>query len=232
MTMTEKVPGNYHTHTLFILSGEAHKLQNKQLQTQKHRANMMYPIQSTRMYKLGTLKNKKPVPSSMPGTGDEDLLHQQLLKECQATSQLIQLSNQILHHQKRKESHRTSTPRPGPRSPRNPELSPMSLRRRYLPRRGNEKPPAAHQAAAGAAKQAQIQHPQAPHRAEMQTKNATTTNRHPRMTPFQKGFEMDTERELAQAFCRPPRMFKEDTPFYPWLPKLVPRVNFHLNFKF
>ncbi len=105
----------------------------------------------------------------------------------------------------------------------------MSLRRRYLPRRGNEKPPAAHQAAAGAAKQAQIQHPQAPHRVKMQTENATTPNRHPRMTPFKTGFEMDTEKELAQAFCRPPRMFKEDTPFYPWLPKLVPRVNFHLN---
>ncbi len=43
---------------------------------------------------------------------------------------------------------------------------------------------------------------------------------------------MDTEKELAQAFNRPPRMFKEDPPFYPWLPRLVPRVNFHLNFKF
>jgi len=43
---------------------------------------------------------------------------------------------------------------------------------------------------------------------------------------------METEKELAQAFKRPPRMFKEDTPFYPWLPKPMPLVNFHLNFKF
>jgi len=52
------------------------------------------------------------------------------------------------------------------------------------------------------------------------------------MTPFKKGFEMDTEKELAQAFKRPPRLFKEDTPFYPWLPRPTPLVNFHLNFKF
>lgn len=52
------------------------------------------------------------------------------------------------------------------------------------------------------------------------------------MTPFKKGFEIETEKELAQAFSRPPRMFKEDTPFYPWLPRPVPLVNFHLNFKF
>ena len=51
------------------------------------------------------------------------------------------------------------------------------------------------------------------------------------MTPFKKGFEMDTEKQLAQAFSRPPRMFKEDPPFYPWLPRLTPLVNFHLNYK-
>ncbi len=39
------------------------------------------------------------------------------------------------------------------------------------------------------------------------------------------------ENQLAQAFSRPPRLFKEDTPFYPWLPP-TPRVNFALNFKF
>jgi len=52
------------------------------------------------------------------------------------------------------------------------------------------------------------------------------------MTPFKKGFEMETEQQVAHAFSRPPRMFKEDPPFYPWLPKFTPLVNFHLNYKF
>lgn len=50
------------------------------------------------------------------------------------------------------------------------------------------------------------------------------------MTPFKPGFERDTENELAHAFKRPPRYFKEDAPFYPWLP-CVPKVQFKLNFK-
>lgn len=52
------------------------------------------------------------------------------------------------------------------------------------------------------------------------------------MTPFKAGFEIETEHQLAYAFSRPPRMFKEDTPFYPWLPKYTPLVNFHLNYHF
>lgn len=52
------------------------------------------------------------------------------------------------------------------------------------------------------------------------------------MTPFKKGFEIETEHQIAHAFSRPPRMFKEDPPFYPWLPKYTPLVNFHLNYKF
>ncbi len=50
------------------------------------------------------------------------------------------------------------------------------------------------------------------------------------MTPFKEGFEKETELQLAIAFKRPPRYFKEDTPFYPWLPP-EPRVNFNLNYK-
>lgn len=52
------------------------------------------------------------------------------------------------------------------------------------------------------------------------------------MTLFAPGFEQETEQELAAAFKRPVRKFKEDSPFYPWLPNPVPRVNFHLNYKF
>jgi len=51
------------------------------------------------------------------------------------------------------------------------------------------------------------------------------------MTLFKPGFDQQTEIELAAAFKRPVRKFKEDTPFYPWLPT-EPRVNFHLNYKF
>nr|UHS18235.1 MAG: hypothetical protein [Gammatorquevirus sp.] len=109
-------------------------------------------------------------------------------------------------------------------------MSPLTLRRKYLPRNpaNNTR---AHPAAAAAAA-TQTQHPQAPHRFETTTKTSTTSNRPTILTRFKEGFERETENELANAFSRPPRLFKEDTPFYPWLPQIVPRVNFHLNFKF
>nr|UHS18359.1 MAG: hypothetical protein [Gammatorquevirus sp.] len=112
-------------------------------------------------------------------------------------------------------------------------MSPLTLRRAYMPRR-NGGPTQAHPAAAAAAVQAQKKPPQAPHTPEKNTESITTSNR-PfgiKLTRFKPGFEWDTECELAQAFRRPPRLFKEDTPFYPWLPKPEPLVNFHLNFKF
>ncbi len=49
------------------------------------------------------------------------------------------------------------------------------------------------------------------------------------MTEFKEGFEKDTEQELAYAFLRPARKYKEDTPFYPWLP-IAPKVCFNLNY--
>nr|UHS18406.1 MAG: hypothetical protein [Gammatorquevirus sp.] len=102
------------------------------------------------------------------------------------------------------------------------------MRRKYMPR---ARPPQAHPAPATAAEAAQ-ERPHRHHlRPEKQTENSTTSNR-PKLTPFKPGFETETEQQLAQAFKRPPRLFKEDTPFYPWLPRPVPLVNFHLNFKF
>ncbi len=103
-----------------------------------------------------------------------------------------------------------------------------------MPRTRNENTPAAHPAAAAAARPAQVQHPQTPNGLKRQTENATTTNRNVRitLTRFKEGFERETENQLAQAFSRPSRLFKEDTPFYPWLPQPVPLVNFHLNYKF
>lgn len=45
--------------------------------------------------------------------------------------------------------------------------------------------------------------------------------------------ELQEEKWLADAFCRPMRYFTKDPPFYPWLPitPLVPHVNFDLNYK-
>lgn len=56
------------------------------------------------------------------------------------------------------------------------------------------------------------------------------TNRIPRVEKFKPGFEWDTEVECAKAFCRPPRTYKTDTPFYPWVVP-APKVIFNLNFK-
>ncbi len=92
--------------------------------------------------------------------------------------------------------------------------------------------PAAHPAAARKAATAQVEHTQSNLRLERKTETATITNRLHKLTPFKPGFERETEEELSKAFKRPPRLFKEDTPFYPWLPRPVPLVNFHLNFKF
>lgn len=67
------------------------------------------------------------------------------------------------------------------------------------------RPPQAHPAAAASAAETQAKHPPAPLRPQNKTENATTASGN-RMTPFKKGFEMDTEKELAQAFSRPPRI--------------------------
>ena len=97
-----------------------------------------------------------------------------------------------------------------------------------LPRR--DRPPQAHPATAAQAAENQAPAPQAHHRLEIKAESSTTSNRSPRMTPFKPGFERETEDQLADAFKRPPRYFKEDPPFYPWLP-WAPKVQFKLNFK-
>lgn len=77
-----------------------------------------------------------------------------------------------------------------------------------------------------------MEHPQSNSRPEREAETTTVTDRIHKLTPFKPGFETETEHELAYAFKRPPRLFKEDSPFYPWLPRPVPIVNFHLNYKF
>ncbi len=95
---------------------------------------------------------------------------------------------------------------------------------------GRDRPPQAHPAAAAQAAKNQAAAPQIDNRPKIKTESSPTTNRGTRMTPFKPGFERETEDQLADAFKRPPRYFKEDTPFYPWLP-CVPKVQFKLNFK-
>lgn len=79
----------------FLLSGEDHKYKTLQLKTPQHFQNMMYPILSQRQYKSEIQQNKKQPASYTAGMLEEASLHKMLLKECQATSKLIQLSNQI-----------------------------------------------------------------------------------------------------------------------------------------
>nr|UHS18322.1 MAG: hypothetical protein [Gammatorquevirus sp.] len=103
--------------------------------------------------------------------------------------------------------------------------------RRNIPRRDTTTPPAAHLQPAAATAAAQAKPPHPPSRCKETPKNDRTPNRSTRLTEFKPGFEQETEEQLARAFKRPIRKFKEDDPFYPWLP-ITPRVNFHLNFKF
>ena len=108
-------------------------------------------------------------------------------------------------------------------------MSPLTLRRAYLPRNPG-KPTAAHPQPAAAAAKAQAQHPQAPHTPENTATLFGPTDRPFRVETFKPGFELETEKELAAIFRRPPRTYKNDPPFYPWLP-VTPKVVFQLNFK-
>lgn len=118
-------------------------------------------------------------------------------------------------------------------SRRSPGLSPESLRRRYLPRNPRQpKHPAAPPPAAAATAAHKAPTPPTHQQLKEETKTYPTTNWNPRLTPFKPGFEQETEQELAYAFKRPARKYKEDPPFYPWLPITTPIVNFHLNYKF
>ena len=107
-------------------------------------------------------------------------------------------------------------------------MPPVTPRRRFIAR-ANRQLPATHPATAPAPAKAQAKHHPTPHEPEEKTKTSSNANRI-RLTRFKPGFEEDTEKELARIFCRPPRTYKEDPPFYPWVP-ITPIVNFHLNYK-
>ncbi len=116
-----------------------------------------------------------------------------------------------------------------PRRKENTGMSPLALRRKYLPRNPRNNT-AAHQPAAAAAAPAQKKPPQALQPPETWPAMFAAPTRHPRIRKFKPGFETDTEREMAIAFCRPPRTYFTDLPFYPWLP-VTPVVQFNLNYK-
>lgn len=45
-------------------------------------------------------------------------------------------------------------------------------------------------------------------------------------------YEMEHEKDVAKAFCRPPKKFLLDVPYYPWVDIPEPLVNFHLRYNF
>lgn len=45
-------------------------------------------------------------------------------------------------------------------------------------------------------------------------------------------YEMEHEKDVAKAFCRPPKQFLLDVPYYPWVDIPEPLVNFHLRYNF
>ena len=115
---------------------------------------------------------------------------------------------------------------------KNPPNSPLTLQKRYIARANRPRPPAAHTQAAAAAKAHQAQPPQNNKQPTAKANDASASNRNVSLTRFKPGHDWETECQVAHAFKRPPRLFKEDKPFYPWLPRFEPLVNFHLNFKF
>ncbi len=202
-------------------------------QIQQKKVHGLQQVTCQKDYKLKTQINKNLLPFLKPGTTEGETLKKKLLKECMTTSQLMTLYQQIQavapHQRKRKMLPKLQEPQK--RKQENPRMSPESLRRKYLPG-GNPKrqPLRAHQPAAPPAAAAQAQ-PHDPYsRPKIQTEKCTTTTRPTVLTRFKPGFEQQTEYELACAFCRPMRTYKEDLPYYPWLVP-EPKVNFNLNYK-
>ncbi len=103
-------------------------------------------------------------------------------------------------------------------------MSPLALRKRFLPRAGGQ-PQAAHLQPVSAAAETQAQHHQVPNAPQKETKKSSTSHRIT-LERFKPGFEEETEKQLAAAFCRPPRTYKQDPPFYPWLPPAPKIPNF------
>ncbi len=197
-------------------------------------------------------RNKYPVPDTVQQTVQitnpeklhtESILHDWDFRRGYVTSTALKRMSEYLETDTDFQSDDSGTPKKKSKKlpkkshanyqkeEKDQEMSPLTLRRAYMPRR-NGGPPQAHQAAAAAAATPQKKHPQANDLSKKDSDLCRTPNRTSRvkLTLFKPGFEQQTELELAQAFKRPVRKFKEDPPYYPWLPP-QPLVNFHLNFK-
>ncbi len=134
----QAVPGIYHLNTNFTLNGGVHRSQNTLYKTLKTKKNTLFPILSAKQYKLQTRSDNTAKASLGPGTSEGALLQQQLLKECQTTCNLMNLSNLMKQkHQRKRKDYRRNT-MPQPRGRRNPELSPDTLRKK-LPSRRKQK---------------------------------------------------------------------------------------------
>ncbi len=218
----------------FYFKWGVHRCQTKMYQIQKRKPPTLCPIQSNKDYKSKTHSNKQLNPFYMSGTTDEDSLKQKLLSECSKTLALNQMCANLQRHQGKDKGSRTHSTTKKKKTKKIKSMSPLTLRKFFLRKRGRRKNlPPPHPAAAAAAKAAQATAPHTHQGPERKTECFATSNRRDLvvLTRFKKGFEEETEKEVAAAFHRPPRTYKEDTPFYPWLPP-APKVNFKLNFKF
>lgn len=105
-------------------------------------------------------------------------------------------------------------------------MSPLTLRRAYMPRPNGRKPTPPHPAAiqAAAANQAQ---PPAPHlRPETKTENYTAQHWTPKLTRFNPGHDWETEVQVAAAFKRPLDCLKKINLFTHGYPNLNPLLTF------
>ncbi len=120
----------------FILSLEVQHYLTQTQSIQENKELFPYPLTSSRLYKSVIQRKHRPMQPCTPGTSDEALLQAKLLKECAKTKRLIQISKQMQNPQKEKEDTlpQQLSPATRRRNQRDQGLSPLTLRRRYLPR--------------------------------------------------------------------------------------------------
>ncbi len=172
------------------------------------------PITSTRQMRL-KIQNYQKKHSCMSGTKEEAYLQHQLTKRIKT------------YESPKKSFYRLWTKR-------RPQPNTRDRKRRRDERGRNQNTTqSTNTAPQAAAAQAQAPAPQTPiNKAIFKLKTSIfgdTVVKNRRLTPK----EYEDELIVAKAFCRPPRNYIYDPPFYPWLPPapIVPFVNFSLNFK-
>ncbi len=234
LIISQTAHGNFLTNISLILSGEDHKFKTQMLKTPA--AEQKYNVPDTVKQSIQISDPSKLHPETIFHDWDyrRGIITQTAIKRMSENLEIDSIvSSDDSDSPPKKRKVTKELPCINQKEKKIQRLSPLALRRAYLPRNPTNTS-AAHRAAAAAAAQAQKKPPVPPNKFKEEPKTYGTTDRHSRvtLTRFKPGFEWETECELAQAFRRPPRLFKEDTPFYPWLPRPEPLVNFHLNFKF